>query len=453
MKVKKLELNNFRGFRKATIEFPDSNLAVFIGTNGKGKSSVLDLVAIFLADFLAKMGYNKPIYGSLFMPTDINISENINSQSVYLESFNEITLVSGEIDGLPRGEEIHIDETVRMSRESFGMIRSNRVLDYCLRLKDILKSEGASVNLPILAYYVDTRYFDNSYSLNSKKGTRKNAYPQFDAYDDAFDRKIRNFNDFIFWYKKEEDIENEQIKRLKDFDYKNPKLEVIRKTILNVFEKLGADKFNDLRFERVLKEEDYYFRGDENIGGLFVSKNNQNLSLKQLSAGEKMLLMVVCDVARRLTIANPGLSDPLQGEGIVLIDEIELHLHPKWQREVIPALLATFPNIQFLITTHSPQVLSRVDKEDIFLLENGEVFKLSSNPKGLDTNAILEEIMDTPKYPQHVDDLVEKLFTLIQQKKFDQAGTVRSKVVEASPDNPALQRADSMIERLKVLNQ
>ena len=80
---------------------------------------------------------------------------------------------------------------------------------------------------------------------------------------------------------------------------------------------------------------------------------------------------------------------------VVLIDEAEAHLHPKWQREVIPALLATFPHIQFLVSTHSPQVLSRVDSEDIFLLKDGEVLKLSSNPKGMDTNAILEEV-DVP---------------------------------------------------------
>ena len=106
----------------------------------------------------------------------------------------------------------------------------------------------------------------------------------------------------------------------------------------------------------------------------------------------------------------------------------------------------------FIVSTHSPQVLSRVNNENIFLLKNGEVLKLSSNPIGLDTNAILEEIMDTPKYPREVDDLVEKLFSLIEQQKFSEAEDTRKKIAELSPDNPVLQRADAMIERLKILN-
>ena len=88
-----------------------------------------------------------------------------------------------------------------------------------------------------------------------------------------------------------------------------------------------------------------------------------NLDVLQLSDGEKCTLALFGDIARRLAIANPSLDDPLQGDGVVLIDELELHMHTSWQRKVISMLKKTFPNIQFIITTHSPQILGEVDHD------------------------------------------------------------------------------------------
>ena len=90
---------------------------------------------------------------------------------------------------------------------------------------------------------------------------------------------------------------------------------------------------------------------------LLVDKAGVALDLSQLSDGERSFLAMVCDLGRRLTLANPLLANPLHGSGVVLIDELELHLHPKWQREVTAKLRKTFPNIQFIATTHSPFVI------------------------------------------------------------------------------------------------
>ena len=96
-----------------------------------------------------------------------------------------------------------------------------------------------------------------------------------------------------------------------------------------------------------------------------------NLDVLQLSDGEKCTLALFGDIARRLAIANPSLDDPLQGDGVVLIDELELHMHTSWQRKVISMLKKTFPNIQFIITTHSPQILGEVDHDLMFMLYPG----------------------------------------------------------------------------------
>lgn len=101
-----------------------------------------------------------------------------------------------------------------------------------------------------------------------------------------------------------------------------------------------------------------------------VYKGAETLDILQLSDGEKCTLALFGDLARRLAIANPAMQDPLEGQGVVLIDEIELHMHVSWQRKIINVLKRTFPNIQFVITTHSPQVLGEVTADyNVFMLE------------------------------------------------------------------------------------
>jgi predicted ATP-binding protein involved in virulence len=89
------------------------------------------------------------------------------------------------------------------------------------------------------------------------------------------------------------------------------------------------------------------------------------ININQASQGQKTLIAMIADLSRRLVLLNPNLKNPLYGQGIVIIDEIELHLHPQWQQSIVHSLTSTFPNIQFIITTHSPQILSTVDKDCI----------------------------------------------------------------------------------------
>ena len=119
---------------------------------------------------------------------------------------------------------------------------------------------------------------------------------------------------------------------------------------------------------------------------LRVTKAGEPLYLDQLSDGERSLLAIVADLVRRLSLANPELADPLQGAGVVLVDEIELHLHPTWQRSVIEKLRTTFPNIQFIATTHSPFVIQS--------LRAGELINLDPEEFGEYADKSIEDIAE-----------------------------------------------------------
>lgn len=137
---------------------------------------------------------------------------------------------------------------------------------------------------------------------------------------------------------------------------------------------------------------------------LMVENFGNRINIAQLSQGQKMLVALSGDLARRLVRLNPDSDAPLHGHGIVVIDEIELHLHPKWQQEILIGLQETFPNLQFIVTTHSPQVLSTVDKECIRILrfdgnDVASIDKPRFQTKGVCSSDVLEQIMGTFSVP------------------------------------------------------
>ena len=183
-----------------------------------------------------------------------------------------------------------------------------------------------------------------------------------------------------------------------------------------------------------------------------VTKAGEILDVLQLSDGEKCTLALFGDIARRLAIANPSLEDPLKGSGVVLIDELELHMHTSWQRKAIPMLIETFPNIQFIITTHSPQVLGEINEDfNVFSLsKEGKQVKIvpTTTMFGMDSNAILEDRMNTDSVSQIIKQKVEEMYVLIDLKDYDGAELIANEIDELTQNrNTDTVRARIIIRR------
>ncbi len=384
MKIKELELNNFRGFEHLKIQFPENKLAVFIGTNGSGKSSVLDALAKLMSNFLETSFIAAKLDVSI--PPLAVTDKDINFQS---KQKLDISL----IDSLSR----------KFSIEKYwnGSFVINDY--YAIDIQD--KS-----SIPVLTYYRTNRLI---HSQKNEPENLKAPFPQLFAYKNSLTPTLRQFNDFISWFKKVEDDELRQIRNKNDYNYRDSRLEVIRHTLDLFLGKLTTDVYKSLHIKT---SESASFEFTTSDFFLAVNKNGQDFDIRQLSDGEKTLIMLVCDIARRLTIANPALENKLEGEGVVMIDEIELHLHPAWQRNVLPALQATFPNIQFIVTTHSPHVLNNVDARNIFLFRNENNQITCEQPDstlGRDVNWILEEVMGVSARPKGFDPVWEEVQELI----------------------------------------
>ena len=223
-------------------------------------------------------------------------------------------------------------------------------------------------------------------------------YKKTDAFENAIESKI-DFKSFFLWFRQQEDLENEMIAKMKQVNIENmslPTLEAVRKAMLSMF-----PSFSSVRFDRQLNT-------------LVFEKNNQTLNINQLSDGEKCIIALFGDIARRMAIANDNiLLDPLQLGGVILIDEVDLHLHPSWQREIANLLHDTFPNIQFILTTHSPQVLGTLDKEyKVFSVGKDSEGTVTSEESyyGWDSNIILEEAMGTTSVAKDVFEHIDMMY-------------------------------------------
>ena len=415
MKLKSLEITNFRGIRKLHLEFPEQ-VNVLVGVNGVGKSAVLDCTAILLSRLIGRIRSSTGT-GRFFTESDINNRAQWTRNEIEI-SFQGESVKWSVFKGR-RGRKKQTITNLSELRKQVELLRSKL-------------AEDEHTNLPLALYYpVNRAVLDIPLRIR-----KRHPFDQLAAYDQALSGEWSNFRVFFEWFREREDLENEQ--RLDKPRFCDPQLLAVRIATARFL-----PGFTGLRVRRSPLR-------------MVVKKNREELIVNQLSDGEKCTLAMVGDLARRMAIANPHMRDPLQGEAIVLIDEIDLHLHPGWQRHIIPALKETFPNCQFLLSTHSPQILSHLDRNSIWLLErtkSGFSAKRPADAYGQEAGRILEDLMNVPARPQEIHDQLTDLFLAIEKGRLKKAKQLLSDMQGEIGVDPDLVKADVLIHRKEVLGK
>ena len=266
---------------------------------------------------------------------------------------------------------------------------------------------------------------------------------RFTALEGALSARA-NFRDFAEWFYAWENEELREQKESRDFDYRLKELDAVRKAITSMVP--GASELHiKHRPLRIMLS----FKLD--------AGEAETLSLDQLSGGYRIVLAIAGDLARRMAHGNPHLTDPLASEAIVLIDEIELHLHPSWQQRILTDLRRTFPNTQFIVSTHSPQVLTTLRPEQIVKLsrEDGRIVaaRTPEPTYGAEAGDVLNVVMGVDERPPNeFADTLKRYMRLIGDDKGEsvKAKKLRSDLERLSPRDPALATADFEIRRRKL---
>lgn len=187
--------------------------------------------------------------------------------------------------------------------------------------------------------------------------------------------------------------------------------------------------------------------GDGAESTLLIEKAGTPLDVSQLSDGERGVLSMVLDLSRRLSQATEGSSDPLgEAQAVVLIDEIDLHLHPKWQRRIVRNLTAAFPRCQFIATTHSPQVIGEVEHDRIQIIADGQVYS-PTHSYGVDSSRVLEEVMDTSPRAQEVKVLLSQVSEEVGKQQYESARRLLTQLVDRlGEDDPEVTRIRTLLD-------
>ncbi len=319
--------------------------------------------------------------------------------------------------------------------------------------------------LPLIAYYpVERAVLDIPLKINGK-----HSFEQLDGYENSLNQGV-DFRRFFEWFRQREDAENEKGISEDMFAAMSTLLTIDEKMKKSLIEMKAAARDRQLNAVRTAIKA--FMPGFENLRiqrkptlMMLVDKDGKTLNVEQLSQGEKSLIALVGDIARRLAMMNPNSGypsegnpfiespsrrDPLHGDGIILIDEADLHLHPKWQRTLIAQLSSTFPNCQFVLTTHSPLLISDSKNVLCYQLDEDELIQMDEL-YGLDANQVLLKVMDTDIRNADINEQLTQLLDNIQDRKLPQAQAIYDSLAnELQPGHIELAKARLLIRKLEL---
>lgn len=383
MKIESLYIENFRGINK--FEASDfSNLNVFIGINGAGKSSILTAIKILLSWLIARV-HNQKGNGITIADADITNGKNYSLLKIKLDNGVEWQLYKQRSSCRAKAE--HKTDLTKMTA-------------YANQLAEQLGNDEQS-NIPLIDAYGVNRVVNET----PMRVRAAHKLKPIDALSVDMSNSV-NFHDFFIWFREMEDVENESLRNTGVL-VKDKRLEAVRGSIPALFE-----GYADFRVQRSPK-------------AFIIKKGDDKFDFNQLSDGEKSYMTLILDITRKMAMTHPTLDNPLEGDGIVLIDEIDLHLHPSWQREVIGKLQQLLPNCQFFITTHSSHIVSCVNLNagnKLFVITDGEVSDTVGNIYGRESDIVLADIfeMESLRNPV-VQGHIEKVWECLRSKDYKSA--------------------------------
>jgi predicted ATP-binding protein involved in virulence len=387
MIVTRLKLVNVRAIEAAEFAFkPGFNLIV--GVNGVGKTTALEALAVSLAAVSRHIN-------SLTGPVHSFVTSDIRAGSEALTVESEVSLAER-----PYAYVIHQPrETAVAQAGKEGMPREQTVETPARSTFVGDKppvADGEKLLRPLAVFFSTRRAVpsDRAATKSAAKGGHAAAFAE------AFSPRELRLGEFAAWMRAQAALAKETAGSAR---------------VLEAFEKAVRRFLPGYTNLRV---------SDDDKPLLLIDRRGVGLPVRQLSDGERGSLALVLDLTRRLAQTNPGLDDPAaMGAGVVLIDEIDLHLHPKWQREIVGNLPDAFPKLQFIATTHSPQVIGEVEHDRIQVMGHDAVFS-PTHSFGVDSSRVLEEIMDAAPRSPEVQTLLDNLSKVVADKKLEEAASL-----------------------------
>ena len=421
MRIDRIKLNNYKKFDTFEVAL-DPQFNLFVGENASGKTTILDAITVGLDSWFIGM---KGVQGIGSIDQDeVHVIPYPHGDVV---SFEKQFPAQVEFEGLVMGRKVSWSRELARDRGRTTTVGAKDLAVIATEADDLVR-QGKSVTLPLVCTYGTERlWFESPERKRASKRESVKQYPsRFDGYRNCTTFEIQE-TDLLTWFRAE--VSASQQRRSE-----TAALAVIKGAIVDCVED-AQDVYYDERYQELI----------------LVMKQMGHQMFSNLSDGQRVMLTLIGDLARRAIALNPHLEKDVlkQTPGVVSIDELDLHLHPRWQRRVIHDLKETFPKIQFIATTHSPQLVGEALPHEIRILEDGAA-TTPTHSFGIDSSRILEEVINASARNEETKELLTKMAEQIDREELSEAkktlGEVERKLGQGDPEVTGANTLISLLE-------
>lgn len=435
MKINSIKIENYRCFEDITINF-DEHITLIVGKNGAGKTAILDAVAVSISTFL--LGIDGGISRSILKDDARYEFHDLNGT---IDPQHQFPVRIESIGDCRNEQNVKWLRSLNSENGKTTIKNAGELISIAKKVQEQIMRGYKTLVLPLISYYGTGRlYAQKKEKRNIKSLTEfKRQVGYVDCMAAESNEKL-----MLNWFQTQtlKSLQNQQKTGVLD---KPVLLKTVEKAICRSYERISGSKNANLIFDLDTHKLVLEF---ETANGCA-----QRFAMDEMSDGYKNTLSMIGDIAYRMAVLNPVLGDQVleKTPGVVLIDEIDLHLHPQWQQTILSDLHAIFPCIQFIVTSHAPAVINSVSRDQIRILDHGKIYLPAAQTYGRDANSILREVMQVSERPADVKERLDLFYSYMDKNDFENADKILKEIEDiVGTTDPDIAAARTSLE-LEIL--
>lgn len=438
MKLKNIKIRNYRCFKQANIDF-DEHVTLIVGKNGAGKTAILDAIAVSVSTFLLGIDGG----GSRSIVED-DARYEFHDLDGTIDPQHQFPVCIDSIGDCLDKKDVKWVRSLNSANSKTTIKDARKLTNIAKNVQNQIMNGDKLLVLPLMSYYGTGRlYAQKKEKRNIKSLTEfKRQVGYVDCMAAESNEKL-----MLNWF---------QIQTMKSLQNQQKTGVVERPLLLKTVEKAICTSY-----ERISGSKNAFLIFDLDTHRLVLEFETadgepKKFAMDEMSDGYKNTLSMIGDIAYRMAVLNPVLGDRvLDGTpGIVLIDEVDLHLHPQWQQTILSDLHTIFPNVQFIVSSHAPAVINSVPREQIRILDNGEIYMPAAQTYGRDANSILREVMKVSERPTDVVQRINAFYACMDENDYEEADRILTEIEDiVGTNDPDIAAARAALDLEKLLGE